>query len=180
MQLKEISPMYAHLFYPLLGVLLLFLGRRLFWAFVAVVGFLTGMQFAPQLFPNESPWLVLAIGLATGLLGAILAIFLQQLAVVLAGFLAGGHLAMRFVHLLSWPSDQQLGLIFLVGGILGAILALLLLGWALIILSSLVGATLVTQALALDERTSALSFIILAAVGVVIQSRLFRRPVPAV
>jgi hypothetical protein len=35
------------------GVLLLFLGRKLFWLLVAVVGFLLGMTYAPQILSNQ-------------------------------------------------------------------------------------------------------------------------------
>jgi hypothetical protein len=37
-----------------IGILLLFLGRKLFWLFVGVVGFLSGIQFAPQFLPTEN------------------------------------------------------------------------------------------------------------------------------
>ncbi len=76
-------------------------------------------------------------------------------------------------------SSQDIWLFSLLGGVLGAILALLLLGWALIILSSLIGASLICQALPLPQATSALCFIVLAAVGILVQSNLIRRPVLA-
>ena len=62
------------------GVLLLFLGRKLFWLFVAVVGFLIGMTFAPELLPNQPDSVILTISLIVGLLGALLAALLRKAA----------------------------------------------------------------------------------------------------
>jgi Domain of unknown function (DUF4203) len=161
------------------GIVLLFLGRKLFWVFVGVIGFLSGTEVASQFFPNESRLAVLAIALAIGLLGAILAIFLQKLVVIFAGFLAGVHLAGRFLSAAGWRSDQYLWLLFLLGGILGAILALLLFDWALIILSSLTGAALISQAPLLGKTASILAFVALAIAGILVQSQLIRRsPLP--
>jgi hypothetical protein len=159
-----------------IGVLLLLLGRKLFWLFVGVVGFLSGIQFASQSLPADSRIIVLAIALALGLLGAILAIFVQHVVVIVAGFLAGGHLVIRVLTVYNWPSDQYLWLLALFGGILGGILALMLLDWALIILSSLIGASLVSQALPFNQPATILFVIVLAISGMVIQSRLLQRP----
>jgi hypothetical protein len=171
--------MQSHILEFVVGAVMLFLGRKLFWAFVAVIGFLSGVQLASQFFPTESRVVVLTIAIATGLLGAILAIFLQHVVVIFAGFLAGGHLVIRFLSSLNWQSNQYFWLFFLLGGILGAILALMLLDWALIILSSLVGATLISQVLPLGPPENTLSFIVLAALGILVQSQLIRRALPA-
>jgi hypothetical protein len=159
-----------------IGVLLLVLGRKLFWLFVGVVGFLSGFQIASQLLPANSQIAILAAALVLGLIGAVLAIFVQHLVVVLAGFLAGGHLVIRVLTLYSWDGQQYVWGIALLGGILGALLALMMLDWALIILSSLIGANLVSQALPLDEGTTVLLVIFLAISGIVIQSRLLQHP----
>jgi hypothetical protein len=169
--------MHDHLIELAIGILLLLFGRKLFWLFVAVIGFLSGMQLASQFFPNESRLVILAVALALGLLGAILAIFLQHAVVVLAGFLAGGHLVYRFLTLVHWQNVEYSWWIILVGGILGGILALLLLDWALIIFSSLIGASLISQALPLDQATASLLIILFAIGGILIQSRLIQRPV---
>jgi len=68
----------------------------------------------------------------------------------------------------------------LFGGILGGILALMLLDWALIILSSLIGASLLGQVLPFDQAATVLFVIVLAASGIVIQSRLLQRPMAVV
>jgi Domain of unknown function (DUF4203) len=162
-----------------IGVLLLLLGRKLFWLFVGVVGFLSGIQFGSQFLTADSRIGVIAIAFALGLLGAIMAIFVQHVVVILAGFLAGGHLVIRVLTLYNWQSDQYMWLLALVGGILGAILALMLLDWALIILSSLIGASLISQTLPFDQAATILFVIILAISGILIQSRLLQRPMAA-
>ena len=106
------------------GSLLLLLGRKLFWFFVAVLGFLWGLQIAPQVLHGQSQLMILAVALSLGLLGAVLAIFLQTMAVGFAGFWAGAHSVSVFWNLLNWQNDQHLWLFSLVGGVVGAILAL--------------------------------------------------------
>lgn len=162
----------------IVGLLLLLMGRKLFWLFVGVLGFLSGIQLATQIFSTQSEAVILAIALTAGLLGAVLAIFLQQLVVFFAGFLAGGHLMIRLLSLSDWPSNHYFWWFFLLGGILGALLALMLLDWALIILSSSIGAILISQVLSTDRAVAALSFIVLAVVGILIQSKLIPRPLP--
>ena len=87
--------------YVFTGILLLFLGRKLFWLFVAVVGFLVGMTFAPELLPNQPDSVILVISLITGLLGALLAAMLQKLAVALAGFAAGGYIVYYLLEFIA-------------------------------------------------------------------------------
>ena len=172
--------MNGHMLELGIGVLLLLLGRKLFWLFVGVVGFLSGFQIASQFLPADSRIGVFAVALALGLLGAILAIFVQHLVVIVAGFLAGGHLVIRVLSLYNWQGEHYVWWLALLGGILGGILALMLLDWALIIFSSLIGANLISQALPLDQAATVLFVVVLAISGILIQSRLLQRPIAAV
>jgi len=76
------------------GFLLVTAGRNFFWLCVGVVGFLIGVQSAVLLgFSNSGVAILVAIAL--GLLGALLAISFEWLAVVIGvGFLGGGYLFM--------------------------------------------------------------------------------------
>lgn len=155
----------------LVGVALLILGRRLFWLFVGLVGFVAGITLATQFLSGQPDWLVLVIALVAGLLGVLLALFLQQLAVGVAGFVAGGYIIVNLVSMLMGETDQLLyWLIFLIGGIIGAVLVILLFDWALIVLSSLTGATLVVQAAGLNPTLTLVLFVVLLVVGFVIQA----------
>jgi hypothetical protein len=78
----------------IIGILLLFIGRRLFWLFVACVGFASGYHYAQQIWGIHSPILVLILTIAAGAVGAIIAIFFQKAAIVVAGFAAGGYVVL--------------------------------------------------------------------------------------
>src|SRR6266480_2187668 len=117
----------------LIGIVILFFGRKLFWLCVAAVGFLAGIELAPHLVNEPSPLLMLTVAIVLGLIGALLALFLQKVAIAVFGFLAGGKLAGAiaaafFVHYVQYST-----VIFVVGGVIGAILLLTLFDWALIV-----------------------------------------------
>ena len=173
----------ADVFLPrtIVGAALLVFGRKAFWLFVAGVGFLAGLYIATQTIQLESGWFVLGIAVVGGLLGALLALVLQSVGVGLAGFLAGGYVAITLVESLGWGQSLLADLpyrswvVFGVGGILGAVLIGALFDWALIILSSVIGATLIAQVAPLEGGNQGLLFVGLAAMGVVIQMILMRR-----
>lgn len=154
-----------------LGALLLFLGRKLFWLFVGGVGFVFAMNLASRFIHSESETTILVIAVIVGIVGAIAAIFLQKIAVGVAGFLAGGYVATTLVtSIVSLP--DQFWLTFAVGGILGAIMVVVLFDWALIVLSSLAGAVLITQGLHVRPLGTGILLIVLFICGVLVQARI--------
>lgn len=169
-QLSQLSPMMS----LAVGAVLLLFGRKLFWLFVAVMVFLFGMQFGSQVITGVEPWVVLAVSVLIGVIGAVLAIVLQKVAVVLAGGAAGGLWAMRLTTDAGWAAPMPL-VAFVVVGLLAAILAALLFEWALIILSSLTGASLIIQPLALAAGAQLIVWVVLLAIGIVVQARLRTR-----
>jgi hypothetical protein len=114
--------------------------------------------------------MVLAIALMAGILGALLALFLQRLAIGLAGFFAGAYIVAHLLHISGLGTSGIDWLLFLIGGILGVLLMIALFDWALIILSSLAGAGLITEAVRLGHSGAILLFIALFAAGVIVQS----------
>src|SRR6266704_6503451 len=120
----------------LIGAVILFFGRKLFWLCVAAVGFAAGVEVAPHLVHEPSAILSLSVAIVFGFIGALLAIFLQKVAIAVAGFLAGGKLAMAIAAAFFAQHAHYFGITFLVGGIIGALLLLALFAWALIVLSS--------------------------------------------
>src|SRR5262252_3956419 len=127
----------------LIGVAILFFGRKLFWLCVAAVGFAVGVEIAPLLVSESSSLLALVIALVLGLLGALLALFLQRVAIAVLGFFAGGKLAIAIAAAFFVHYSQHSTIIFVVGGVIGAILLLAVFGWALIVVSSFIGAYLI-------------------------------------
>ena len=164
----------------LVGIALLFLGRKAFWLFVGGVGFVLGMYVATQVVHAPRGWMVLVIALAAGGIGALLALVLQQIAVGLAAFVAGGYVAWNLVDMLGWELGRRsLGawepwLVFIVGGVLFAVLIGALFEWALIVLSSITGATLITQSVGIEAGVQALVFAVLVAAGIVVQAMFYR------
>jgi uncharacterized protein DUF4203 len=158
----------------LIGALTLFFGRRLFWLCVAAVGFAAGMEVAPQLIHEPSPVLQLTVALFLGFIGAALALFLQKIAIAVAGFLAGGKLAMGLVVAFIAEGARYPGITFIIGGIIGAILLLSLFDWALIVMSAVVGAYLISHTIVLPATGATLLFVGLAAIGIIVQASTFR------
>lgn len=157
------------------GGLLLLLGRRLFWFFVAGVGFIAGMMLADLLLAEEAFWLQIAVAIGLGLAGAVFAYFLQKLAIGLAGFLAGAFIGFQVFETVG-NLEGWLGLVFVFGGgVLGAVLLLVLFDWALILLSSILGAHLVVEGLVLEPRHHWILFAALCLGGIVMQAMLFLR-----
>src|SRR5256885_2754580 len=159
----------------LIGIVILFFGRKLFWLCVAAVGFAAGVEIAPHLVNEPSPLLALTVALVLGLLGALLALFLQKIAIAVLGFLAGGKLASAIAAAFFVHYAQYSTIIFIVGGIIGAILLLALFDWALIVVSSFIGAYLIQSAIVLPSTGSTLVFVGLAIVGIFVQAASFRR-----
>jgi hypothetical protein len=159
----------------LIGVAILFFGRKLFWLCVAAVGFAVGVEIAPHLVNEPSSLLALVIAVVFGLLGALLALFLQKVAIAVLGFLAGGKLATAIAASFFVHYAQYSTIIFVAGGIIGAILLLAVFGWALIVVSSFIGAYLIESAIVLPPTGSTLVFIGLAILGIFVQAASFRR-----
>jgi hypothetical protein len=157
-----------------IGVVILFFGRKLFWLCVAAVGFAAGVEAAPQLIHEPSSVLELSVAILFGFVGALLAIFLQKVAIAVAGFLAGGKLAVAITAAFFVEHAHYFGITFLVGGIIGALLLLALFDWTLIVLSAVVGAYLIQHTIVLPQAGATILFIGLAAIGIIVQATAFR------
>ncbi len=156
----------------ILGIVLLLLGRRLFWLFVALAGFYVGFEVARAVLADQPQWLIWLVAAAAGLIGAILAMLFQRVAFALGGLYAGGYLALlaaeRFL-----PGVAGLGA-FVVGAVAGAIAAVLIMDWAIIALSCMFGAVLVVSSLGLGDIASVFAYAALVAIGIIVQARLMR------
>ncbi|HLW35761.1 MAG TPA: DUF4203 domain-containing protein [Chthoniobacterales bacterium] len=159
----------------LIGAVVLFFGRKLFWLCVAAIGFAAGMEVAPQLMHEPTPILQLSIALVFGFVGALLAMFLQKIAIAIAGFLAGGKLAAGLMAAFVVESANHYWITFIIGGIIGMILLLSLFDWALIVMSAAVGAYLISHTVTLPPTGTTLLLVGLAIVGITVQASAFRR-----
>lgn len=155
----------------LTGIILLTMGRRLFWVFVGCVGFVAGLQVAEVYFALQPFWVIWAVALLFGLAGALLAIFFQTLAIILGGYAAGSTITAYLAVLAGFAVSPGAAII---GGIIGSILLYALFDWAIIGLSSLAGASLIVQSLNVTTQIGIILFIVLIITGVVFQTLLWR------
>jgi hypothetical protein len=156
------------------GLVLLIFGRKLFWIFVAIAGFLVGMEFAGMMLPHQPLWIRLLIALGAGFLGAILAVLVQRVAFALAGFYGGAYIALLLAQPLGLAGSGMV--LFFVGGVAGAVFAVLIMDWAIILLSCLVGAGAIVEALGLGQSISIIVFLALVLIGAFAQSKFLAQP----
>ncbi len=156
------------------AVALLMLGRRLYWLFVAGVGSVVVMGLATEYLETSEQWMTLALAIVAGIVGALFAIFLQKLAVALAGFAAAAYFAREMVGHLGFNEQIEL-VVALVAGVLGAVFASVLFDWALILLSSMAGAVLLVDTFHLEDTAALVVIVVVATAGVSIQANMLHR-----
>jgi hypothetical protein len=168
----------ANISVPIIGVIvgtaILLFGRKLFWLFVAALGFAVGIEIAAYFMRDPPVWMTLVIALGLGILGALLAIMLQKMAIAVAGFIAGGRLASVLLAAFFVDYSHYRGITFVIGGILGALLMLALFDWVLILLSSVEGAHLIGKGIVLPQTGAAILFCALVLIGVMVQGSMLR------
>ncbi|HEX8992081.1 MAG TPA: hypothetical protein VF784_10430 [Anaerolineales bacterium] len=158
-----------------LGAFLLVAGRRLFWLLVAGIGFAVGVMLATRLFNGSQLTMILA-GLVLGGIFALLAIFLESVAIGIAGFLGGGYVLLSIATMLGLDRGGSASwLVFAIGGVLGILLVVLLVNWALITISSLAGASMVVSSFGMTAATAGLVYLGLVIAGILIQGTALRR-----
>jgi hypothetical protein len=159
----------------LLGIFLLSFGRKAFWLFAGSVGFFATYLFITKAFSSQPEWLLITIAAVAGLVGALLAVYVQSLALGLVGIIAGAYVFGNLSQALHIDLGPFTWFIYAVGGLAGGFLVLVLLDWALIFLSSYLGSTLVAQSFSLVSSNFLLAFILLFILGVLFQVTMLRR-----
>lgn len=159
----------------LVAAALILFGRSLYWLLVGGIGFLVGAHYASIGFAGQADGTVLLVAIGVGVVGAVLAIVLQKVALALGGLLAGGYFAQTLVTALGGDPSTAGALAFLVGGVIAALAVLTLLEPALIVLSSIVGASMISQSPYLDPQWRWLVFAGLLTLGLVAQTLQLRR-----
>ena len=76
------------------GAVLLLLGRKVFWLFIAIAGFYLGVELTRALLVSQPNWLIWLVAIGVGVVGAVIAMLFQRVAFALGGFYAGGYLAL--------------------------------------------------------------------------------------
>jgi hypothetical protein len=158
----------------LLGIGLLFSGRKLFWLFVAAAGFIAGVQLTTRTWHGPE-WLSILVGLAAGGIFALLAMALKSIAISVAGFLLGGSILLSLATLVGLDRGALTWVLYIVGGITGVILLATFFDWALIGLSSFGGASLLVETFNLKGPAAGVVLFILLLAGILAQSAAMRR-----
>lgn len=159
----------------LLGIVVLLFGRKLYWAFIAIAGFLIGMELANEYLADKDQWIRIAASIGAGVLGAIIGMFLQRLAFAIGGFFAGAYFAFRIFEHFHPNGDPHIWMI--IGAVVGAIVAALVMDWAIIFISALVGAAAILSPFPnLEPQMANVLFLLLAGIGIVVQSQQLAGP----
>lgn len=159
----------------LAAIILLFLGRKLFWFFVGVVGFVYGSGVVAQHFLSASPLISFLIGTACGVVCALIAPFFERLLAALAGFITGGYAGVWLFVRLTPAGGDGIWIVYLAGGFLGFLLAWLLLDASLIVLSALLGAALLIETLPFPTIVNQMAGFAAFAAGLVVQINAYQR-----
>lgn len=161
------------LFVIISGLILLLFGKRLFWLLIAIMGFLLGKTIGESVFAVQQQWISFMIGVGTGVIGAVVAIFAQRIAFILAGFYAGTYLTLISFKLFGTNNPSMA--FSIAGGIIGGLMAVFFIDWAIILLACLAGAGAVVGALGLGQTEGFIVFITLVTTGTLIQTGFFKK-----
>ncbi len=153
-----------------------FFGRRLYWLFVALIGFALGLLIASRFVAQTDSVYYLALALGIGLVFALMALALNRTVISFFGALGFGALGYSLAS--GQPETTQF-LVALIFAIIGLVLSLVLFEWALAIGSALLGAYMASSALgSFNPQAAAISggiFIVLAIAGLFFQIRDLRQ-----
>ncbi|MCE5257480.1 MAG: hypothetical protein LLG44_00290 [Chloroflexi bacterium] len=128
----------------IIGLVILLRGRKTYWFFIGMVGFIIGIYLGFR-FVSADGWLRWLLILGMGLLFMGLSRLAQKMMVTLAAALALFGIG-YVLPPINWP-DLVRYLCAVLLGLIGAYLALRVFDWALIIGSAILGAWLINGAL---------------------------------
>jgi len=160
----------------IIGAALLFLGRPLYWLFLALVGFLLTYSLLVQHFNVLDHWIGLGIALFIAVLGGMAAVMLQKATIAIAGLIGGGLLAFEFSAALGPEQANYRWLIVLVAAIIGAILMSLIFELTLTVISALIGADLLVELLPVTGAIQWGLVAIVTLIGITVQTRIKSKP----
>lgn len=160
------------LFAIAIGAISLFFGRRLYWVFVGVAGFLIGLTLGPILFFNNVPevWQPL-LTLLIALVFAGLSLLLNKVMIAIASAIGLGIFvySLTNAYLLEWASLT----VTIIAAIAGILASWFIFDWALMIFSSIAGASLMTSGfisiVPLTSRADLLIFLFVFFIGFTFQ-----------
>lgn len=157
------------IFTIIVGVVVILFGRKLFWLFVGFTGFFVGFDLAQQIWGDDPGAMAILAAFVIGIIGALVAVFAQRLAITVAGFIGGGYLAFQLLGILGVKSGEMILIVTFIGAALGAALVGGLVDYALIVFSSVVGALAIFHEVTLPPPLNLLLAAVLALLGIIVQ-----------
>jgi len=157
------------------GLVLLIAGRKAFWAFLGLAAFAVTVAFVQRYLPNLDERTLLVVALVTGGIAAAAAVVLAKAVVWIGGFIGGGYIGVVVWEMLMPSATGFPWVAFVIGGLIGMVLMKLLFESLLVLGSSAVGAALLVHILRFEGTLGLFFLIVFAAVGVIIQGRLWRK-----
>lgn len=157
------------------GLVLLIAGRKAFWAFLGLAAFAVTVAFVQRYLPNLDERTLLVVALVTGGIAAAAAVVLAKAVVWIGGFIGGGYIGVVVWEMLMPSATGFPWVAFVIGGLIGMVLMKLLFESLLVLGSSAVGAALLVHIIRLEGTLGLFFLIVFAAVGVIIQGRLWRK-----
>jgi hypothetical protein len=156
------------------GVLLLF-GRRLYFLLLGVAGFALGWTLGSSPLLADlglalGPGARLAVGLVLGVLVAMLAVFVHNVALVLGGAALGAVAGIMLVDVLALPWEVWTWLLVIASTLVGALLVRGVFAVALVVVSAFLGANLILGVLPLVGSPALLTGLGLWILGILVQS----------
>ena len=159
----------------IVGLVLLFFGKDIFWLILAGSGCVAGL-YAVRIFFDGAvgvmEWVWAAAG---GILGVILAIFFQYIAIALLGLICGAYFTYSIPDIFGYEPLAAYTIVTLLGGIAGGVLAVIFFSWALLIFTSLLGATMAAHAIPGSILLKAVVLVVFTSAGIAFQSAALRR-----
>lgn len=157
-----------------LGAMLMIQGRKLYWLFVGGIGFFATLTLLDPAHSGMSLQAARIIAIIVAFIGALMAIFLQRLAIFVGGFLGGGYLLIIAFELFGAQLGGLNFFFFLIGGIVGALIVSSAFDGALIFFSSVLGAAMVVQVMNLIPLWRFVAVPLLTVVGMGLQALIMR------
>lgn len=148
------------LFAIAIGAISLFFGRRMYWVYVGVAGFLIGLTLGPHLFFNNVPevWQPL-LTLLIALVFAGLSLLLNKVMIAVSGAVGLG--VFMFLLTDAYLPEWAVLTVTIVAAIAGILASWFIFDWALMIFSSIAGASLLTSGfISIIPRTSGADLLI--------------------
>ncbi len=160
------------------GLVNLLFGRRLFWLFVGLGGFLLGILITITLLNDWNPIVTFLLSLVIGAAMAVLAIFARRPLAALGSFFGLGFMTLFVASLFNVGSPWNFIVAVIVGAI-AAVVTYMIFEWALVVNSSLSGASAIIAGVTMllpffnewDGWPASVLAALLATAGIFFQSR---------